>query len=99
MLTSAAPPPANAALHVLSFLVQGFRQGDRQLPGTGPRGRVAGQGGQQGRRPPRLLPGELQPGEQASGRYHDADEADSRQSQQRRRVSACCHSTRHIHMS
>ena len=61
----------------------------------GPRGRGAGQGGQQGRRP--RLPGELQPGEQASGRYDDADEADSRQNQQRRRVSACHCTTRNIH--
>lgn len=45
-----------------------------------------GQGGQQGRRPPRQLPGEVQPGEQASGRYDDADEADAGQNQQRRRV-------------
>lgn len=87
-----------SVLRLLSSLVQGSRQGDRQLPGTGPWGRAPGQGGQQGRRPPRSLPGEVQSGKQASGRYDDADEADGGQSQQRRRVGGrhCCIRPKHI---
>ena len=55
----------------------------------GLRGRGGGQGGQQRRPPGRGLPGELQPGEQASGRFDDVDEADlTPGQQQRRRVSA-----------
>ncbi len=77
------------SLVFLSWLLQGNEQQDRRGPGMGIRGRGGGQGGQQRRPPGRGLAGELRPGEQASGRFDDADEADlTPGQQQRRRVSA-----------